>query len=358
MARTARTRTRLLLAAALAAALTAPVLVGPSPASAETVAVPGMTVTKQLDASGTRGYVTIALGTNRTLRVTCNGGVNVNNVQLKLPCHNLVQLDITGTAGDDDIDVEGSGFSPLAAPGVDAVIVVARLGAGNDKAAVRMRNSAVDIFGGTGNDRLSNAVYPQEGGFAYGGLYGEDGNDTLVNAGLLAGPKPVIDPDDPTTNHYGVSMFGGPGADTITGAPDRLDEVDMDLTDAVNLGSGPARVTLNLTQTTNIVSIDANGNYGPKLAVTTAGKKWTMNLPTVTQGLHVNTLGGPDQVTILRKSRRAPISVDTGSGADVLTLRPWTPYTWNKAKNTITQPGAQPFTWAQRTNLTVKVQPL
>lgn len=350
-------RARLITSAALLAGTVA-VLTAPSPAGAETIPAPGLTVTSQLDAATGRGYVTVAMTTARSLKVTCNGGVNVNGVKTKVPCLNLVDLKVTGSAGDDTVDVEGTAFSALQAPGHNWVYVTIDLGAGNDKADVRMRSGSVDIFGGPGNDRLSNAVYPSMDGFAYGGLYGEDGNDVLTNAGYLAGSKPVFDPYDlPGTNNYSVLLSGGAGADTITGAPDRYDQFDIDLTDTVNLGAGPAGGTVNLTSTTNVVSVDANGNYGPKLAVTTAGKKWALNLPTYTTGLRVNTLGGPDQVTVLRKSRYTPITVDTGTGADVLTVRPWTPYTWDKANNTVTQPGAQPISWIKRT-ATVKVVPL
>lgn len=351
--------TRLLAAAAAALAVGLPALVHATPASAATVAVPGLKVTTNLEASTGRGSVLITMTTARSLTIVCNGGVNVNGVKVKIPCHNLIELKITGSSGNDTVDVEGTGFLPLAVTSpLPELLLTMDLGAGNDTAAVRLRTSTADLLGGPGNDTLSAAAYPAAGSHVRTALYGGDGNDRLTNAGYLAGTKPVYGPNDPAAYDYGVVMIGGAGADTITGSNDRTDLVDVDTSDTVALGGGPAAVTVNLTQTTNLVTIDANGNYGPKLAVTTAGKAWNLNLPTLTRALHVNTLGGPDQVTISRKSAQTPISVDTGSGADVLTIRPWTPYSWDQATNTITQPGAQPITWAQRPGSTVKVVPL
>lgn len=347
--------TGLLLAAAVIGSLTAA-----TPASAAAPAIAGVEMT-DFEQLGIHN-VAFALTTARSLTIGCSAtSLVANGVAVGIGCASIDYLQLIGSPGSDTFTIDATRLRPGFEP-----IISLDLGDGNDAAKVLHGAGGATLSGGNGDDRLS-VQRTDSGGRSYDRLYGGSGNDQLSNLGYQTGGEVALDLTDLyETGRHAVLLDGGPGSDIITGSSTRPDEVAMETGDQVTLGTGPANVHLTLSQQTDLVAIHGNGSYGTKMTSTRAGKTWAFSFPTLTYQLDVATLGGPDQVTVDGKSTRTPLAVDVGTGADVLTLRPWPGYTWTKTPGptwyvagTVTQPGAKPITYTSGSPYaTVKVVPL
>lgn len=345
--------------AALAAALVATVG-APTSAGAATAAVPGVIVS-DFEQSGIHD-VALALTTARSLTIACTAtSLTANGVSVGIPCAAIGSLQLVGSPASDTFTVDGAALRPGFEPSISIDLLD-----GNDAATVTHATGDAWLSGGTGDDRLA-VVRTTSAGHSHDRLYGGTGNDQLSNLGYRTGGEAPLDLTDAyETGRHAVLLDGGAGSDILTGSSTRPDQVAMETGDQVTLGTGPADVHLALSQQTDIVAIHGNGSYGTKMTATRAGKTWSFTFPTLTYQLDVATLGGPDQVTVDGKSIRTPLTLDVGTGADVLTIRPWPGFTWTKVSGpawnvagTVTQPGAKPITYASGSAYaTVKVVPL
>lgn len=330
------------------------------PAGAATATVPGVTVT-DFEQAGVH-YPALALTTARSLTVACSStSLLANGVAVGIPCGTISTLQLVGSPASDAFVVDGTQLRP----GLGSAISI-DLQDGNDTAKVTHADGDAWISGGAGEDRIA-VQRTTSAGYSYDRLYGGAGNDQLSNLGYLTGGEVALDLTDVyETGRHAVLLDGGSGADILTGSSTRPDEVSMETADRVALGTGPANVHLALSQQTDLVAIHLNGSYGPKMTSTRAGATWSFAFPTLTYQLDVSTLGGPDQVTVDGKSIRTPLRLDVGTGSDLLTIRPWPGFTWTKqagpawyVAGTVTQPGAKPITYASGSAYaTVKVVPL
>ncbi|MFN8018142.1 MAG: hypothetical protein U0P45_08470 [Acidimicrobiales bacterium] len=314
--------------------------------------IPGLQVAPNQRVDGSLQPV-ITLTGPHALEVRCRDDVLLlEGVDSTIACSRISSLRIIGSSATDGVDVD----LVTGAPATYAPYVGVQLGDGNDVAKVLHRGT-LQVQGGPGSDRLTDAAATGAvGSISTDQLFGDDGDDILTNLGYVQGTPPTITAANAWD--HAATMIGGPGADTIRGATNRPDAADIDLTDTVSLGTGPALVWLSTTQQTDLVTVHANGSYGPKVSVTRAGKTWSTSLPTLTYALTINTLGGPDQVTVDGKSIRAPILVDPGSGTDAMTIRPWPGYRWDKAAGVVTQPGAQPISYVAKRLEAVSIRSL
>ena len=310
---------------------------GSAGAAGAAPSIPGVQVTPTPLIDGT-SLLVVTLTEPHALGVRCrDDALLLDGIDSTIACSRLASLRIIGSEATDSVDVDlVTGVAATYAPYVSL-----QLGGGNDVAKVSHRGT-LQAQGGPGSDRLTDAAATGAvGSVSTDQLFGDDGDDILTNLGYVQGTPPTITASNAWD--HAATLIGGAGADTIRGATNRPDAADIDLTDTVSLGTGPALVWLSTTQQTDLVTVHANGSYGPKVSVTRAGRTWSTSLPTLTYALTVNTLGGPDQITIDGKSTRAPIVIDTGSGTDALTIRPWPGYRWDKVSGVVTQPGAQPI---------------
>jgi hypothetical protein len=333
-------------AMALGAAIAPATLATPAEA---TPTVPGATVTTTI-LNGSSLLATVTMTAPGALTVRCpSTTLRVNGADTGVGCAQIGAVRVLATAQTDSVDVDLlAGTAPRFSPYVSV-----ELGAGNDVAKVLAR-ARTDVAGGPGSDRLS--VGADAAVAAQANVQGGDGDDILTNLGWVRGTPPALAPSAYYANE--AILSGGPGADIVRGSGSRPDGADIDTTDSVSLGTGPATVWLATSQQTDLVTVHANGNYGPKVSVTRAGRTWSLALPTLTDSLQVDTLGGPDQITVDGKSARTSILFDTGSGTDALTIRPWPGYRWDRTIGMVTQPGAAPITYVAKRLESVTVKAL
>lgn len=200
-------------------------LLAAAPAAAEVTVTPSFTI---LEVSGDAADDRIAVDCERD-RVTVNGAPAVGG---RARCRNLEELEIRGRGGDDRISIDGlrRSFEDLfeddglevtidAGPGDDRVAILSPLPAdvslesGDDRLTAAAGSGAFGS-GGTGDDWL---IAGSEG---FGsGLYGGPGADRITGGGsfafFLGGPGP-----DRIRGLRGTAVaFGGAGEDAVTGGP-------------------------------------------------------------------------------------------------------------------------------------------
>ncbi|MCB0971819.1 MAG: hypothetical protein KDA97_09955, partial [Acidimicrobiales bacterium] len=270
----------ILSTAAIGVAVVALAPTGADAATTTTRTIGGVrvdTTTYETGEGGPGVHLDLTLTTGRSLSVSCSrtGKVSVNGVWLSTACSEVrFGVAVVGSAGNDTVHIEGKDLGTSEDGGIRL-----NLGYGHDTAKVSHANGSAYLYGEGGNDRLYAGLRADRHHLPEWSktvIDGGPGNDTLSNLGYLGDPEHTHDGQEA---EEGATLIGGPGADRIWGSTTRWDHIQMDTSDSVSFSGGPGTVELATSSAADTVVVNANGNYGPKLNITSGTTTTSYALP-------------------------------------------------------------------------------